>query len=341
MSSKLNVALLGAGRMGQILLRTLRGIPEVNLSWICDRNIDLAAESAGSSGAEPSASVTEVLADPQLQAVIISTPTATHAELIIAAVNAGKAVFVEKPVAHNLAAADQVMQVVDEKDAVVQVGFQRRHDASYLEAKRKIAAGELGRIEGYRGVGRDAFPPALHFLLGSGGIFVDMGIHDLDSARFFAGEVSEVYATGSAISNPALASYGLFDTAVATLKFTSGAVGTLELALNAPWGYDIRTEIIGSSGRISIEQDNLYQFKQYGPGGVHYERPPDFEVRFRDAYANELSAFARSVLAGKPVHPGVRDARESLRLALAAQHSLETGEVVRLSTFAVEPATRT
>lgn len=338
MSDKLNVALLGAGRMGQILLRTLRSIPEISLSWICDRNIELAADSAASSGAEPSASVAEVLADPRLQAVIISTPTATHAELTIAAVKAGKAVFVEKPVAHNLAAADAVIQAVDQHDALVQVGFQRRFDPSYLEAKRKITAGELGRIEGYRGVGRDAFPPALHFLLGSGGIFVDMGIHDLDSARFFAGEVSEVYATGSAISNPALASYGLFDTAVATLKFSSGAVGTLELALNAPWGYDIRTEIIGSGGRISIEQDNQYNLKQYGAGGVSYERPPDFEVRFRDAYANELTAFARNALAGTPMHPNVRDARESLRLALAAQHSLETGDVVRLSTFAVESA---
>jgi myo-inositol 2-dehydrogenase/D-chiro-inositol 1-dehydrogenase/scyllo-inositol 2-dehydrogenase (NAD+) len=327
---QLGIALIGAGRMGQILLRSLQAVPEARLIRICDENEAVAGQSASLAGVTGGSSVSTVLEDPQVEAVIISTPTATHARLTIEAVRAGKAVFVEKPVAHSLAAADEVIQVVEHAGAHVQVGFQRRFDPAYLEAKRKITAGELGKVEGYRGVGRDAYPPSTRFLLGSGGIFVDMGIHDLDSARFFAGEVSEIYATGGAISNPHLASYGLHDSAVATLRFVTGALGTLELALNAPWGYDIRTEIIGSAGRISIEMDSRYHLKHYGPAGVACERPPDFEVRFREAYVNELRAFACGVLNGTQASPGVRDARESLRLALAAQKSLETGEVIRL-----------
>jgi len=266
-----------------------------------------------------------------VEALIISTPTRSHEEIILAAVEAGKPVFVEKPLAHDLSGSDRIIAAVTATGTSVQVGFQRRYDPAHQEARRQIDAGELGRIEGFRAVNRDAAAPSLEFLTSSGGIFVDLGIHDLDAARFFVGEVAEVYATGGAVSDPMLAAHGLHDTAVATLLFESGAVGTLEVALNSAWGYDVRTEVLGSDGRVTIDLDSRHLLKRYGRDGVTHDRPSDFSMTYREAYAAELEAFAFNVLNGNPVAPDVLDARESLRLALAAQESLETGRVVRVA----------
>src|SRR5690554_1885443 len=316
--------------MGQLHAARLQRLPNVAVKLVADADPVAAADVARALKAEP-VSLDAAVADDSVRAVIISSPTPTHAELSIRALEAGKAVFVEKPLAHDLEAADRTVAAVRATGGQLQVGFQRRYDPAYQEARRQIDTGQLGRIEGFRGVGRDTRAPPVSFLATSGGIFLDMGIHDLDAARFLVGEVEEVYATGGAISDPALAEHGLYDTAVATLKFASGAIGTLEVALNSVWGYDIRTEVVGSQGRVSIDMESRWHLKRYGPYGSVQERPPDFESRFSDACLHELEAFAHNVLAGRPVAPDAEDGRESLRLAMAAQQSLETGKVVRSS----------
>ncbi len=329
MQQRLPVALIGVGRMGRIHASAIERIPNLRVVHVADMNLAAARQVAATFGAR-AGTVEDAMADREVQAILISTPTATHEQLVLAAVSAGKPVFVEKPLAHDLSASDRIVAAVRATGTPVQVGFQRRYDPAHQEARRQIDAGELGRIEGFRAVNRDTRPPALEFLKGSGGIFVDLGIHDLDSARFFVGEVVEVHAIGGAISDPGLAEHGLFDTAVATLKFAGGAVGTIECALNSAWGYDIRTEVIGSSGRVTIDMDSRHLLKRYESRGVIQDRPRDFSQSYFEAYSNELEAFGFNILHGNDVAPDVVDGRESLRLALAAQKSLETGETVRI-----------
>lgn len=329
MSERLPVALAGAGRMGRIHAERLARLPNIRVVCVADVDPAVAREVASQFQAR-ACSFAEAVAAEDVAALVISTPTPTHEQLVLAAVEAGKPVFVEKPLAHDLAASDRIVAAVRATGTQVQVGFQRRYDPPHQEARRQIDSGALGRIEGFRAVNRDTSPPPLDFLKSSGGIFVDLGIHDLDAARFFVGEVAEVHAIGGAISDPALAAHGLYDTAVATLRFGNGAVGTIEVALNSPWGYDIRTEVIGSEGRITIDMDHRHLLKRYERRSVHQDRPTDFAESYAEAYSNELEAFAFNVLSGRAVAPDVLDGRESLRLALAAQQSLETGSTVRV-----------
>ncbi len=329
MPEKLAVALVGVGRMGRIHARQLHRLPSMKVVCVADVNMTAARELAAEFDARAS-TVAEAISADDVTALVISTPTPSHEAIVLACIEAGKPVFVEKPLAHDLSASDRIVAAVNATGVPVQVGFQRRYDPAHQEARRQIDAGELGRIEGFRAVNRDTKAPPLDFLKTSGGIFVDLGIHDLDAARFFVGEVTDVHAVGGAITDPSLQEHGLFDTAVATLRFASGAVGTIECALNSPWGYDIRTEVIGSSGRVTIDMDSRHLLKRYERRGIVQDRPSDFAWSYAEAYSNELEAFAFNILEGNPVAPTVIDGRESLRLALAAQRSLETGESVRV-----------
>jgi len=332
----LNMAMIGAGRMGLAHARVLAGLAECRVRKVIDTSAENARRVAEELGAQASTHLEEALEDPAIDAVIITTPTPTHAEVVEAAARAGKAIFVEKPIAQSLEAGRRVVQAVEHSGVPCQVGFQRRYDPAYVRAKEMIEGGELGRLEGIRLVGRDPYPPKLDFLKSSGGLLVDMGIHDLDAARFFVGEVAEVYAIGGALVEPELKQYGLFDTAVATLRFESGAVGTLEVALRTAYGYDIRCEVLGEKGRIHIERDRRPDLTLYDERGGNFDRPRNFEQRFPEAYAAEMVAFARNLRAGKPVKPDARDGWYSLRLAKAAQQALETGQVVPVREFGGE-----
>lgn len=328
----LGVALVGAGRMGQAHASVLAGLRAVAVRAVVDPDPATAQRVAARFGARAE-SWEGVLENPAVQALILTTPTPTHARLIGDGARAGKAIFVEKPVASSLAEAEQVARVVAEAGATCQVGFQRRYDPAYQAAKRRIAAGELGVLETFRAISRDPFPPKLEFLKTSGGMLVDMGIHDFDSARFFCGEVASVYAVGGAVRDPQLAEHGLYDLAVATLKFESGALGTVENALNASYGYEIVAEVVGERGKFRLEKTRQTQLEHWSAAGVTHDYPAHFHERFPEAYAAEIVAFAENVRAGTPVTPDAADATESLRLALAAQHALETGEAVAVQRF--------
>lgn len=332
MTSPLPLGLIGAGRMGRAHASLLARIPQCRLVAVADPHAERATELAAPTDARVFQDAGDLI-DSAVEAVVITTPVATHAPLALAAIRAGKAVFLEKPVAHTLAAAHAVATAAAERGVPVQVGFQRRYDAAYVEAHRRIEAGELGRIEGFRGVGRDPQPPALDYLLTSGDLMADMGSHDLDSARFLVGEVDEVHAIGGALAVPELGEHGLCDTAVAILRFEGGAVGTLEVGLRTAYGYDIRAEVLGERGRLHVEVDRRPELLHYDAGGGRFDRPRDFMQRFLPAYLEELTAFATRVTAGRSVAPDAADAVKSLRLALAAQHSLDHDEVVQVRTF--------
>ncbi len=328
----LNIAMIGAGRMGQTHAAVLKTLLEVRITHIVDFVPENAQKVAEIFDASVS-SEAEVLANPDVDAVFITTPTPAHAASIKQAAKAGKAIFVEKPLAHDLDSCAEVAEAVEKAGVPCQVGFMRRFDPAYLEAKRRIDAGELGTPENFRAISRDPKQPKLEFLKTSGGLLVDMGIHDFDSARYFFGEVEEVYAIGSAVRDSRLAEFGLFNLAVATMRFKNGAVGTLENALNTSYGYEIVCDLLGEKGKYHLHKKQQLNLEVWGEHGVQHDYPQYFDERFPEAYAGEVMSFAKNVYAGKPVGPGARDALESSRLALAAQHSLETGEIVNVQTF--------
>ena len=268
---------------------------------------------------------------PAVDAVVIVTPTNTHAHLIEVAANAGKAVFSEKPIALDLAETQRVVQLVRERNVPVQLGFMRRYDPGYAKAKAKIEAGELGKLETFRALSRDTYPPSLEFLLGSGGLFLDMSVHDFDLARFLVGEVEEVNAWGGVLIDERFAQAKDADTAVTLLRFKNGVLGVVETSRRSNWGYDIRTEVAGSVGKVVVEAPQktpLLFAKDFASSHDHYENFPD---RFEAGYRLQLEAFFAALREGRTPTPGPEDALETLRLAVAATKSWREKRPVKIS----------
>jgi myo-inositol 2-dehydrogenase/D-chiro-inositol 1-dehydrogenase len=330
--AEIGVAFLGVGRMGETHLRNLAAISDVRVRVVADPNLEAAERGRELSGADRAiVSTEEAILDPAVDAVIIVTPTDTHAGLIETAVLAGKAVFSEKPIALDLAETKRVVDLIQQKDGTVQLGFMRRFDPGYAEAKQRIDQGELGRIETFRALSRDTYPPPLKFLLQSGGLFLDMAVHDLDLARFLVGEVEEVSAWGSVVIDDRFAQAQDCDTAVIMLRFKNGTLGVVEMSRRSKWGYDIRTEVAGADAKVVIEAPQKTPVtisREFGARYDHYENFPD---RFEVAYRLELQAFFDALKEGRKPSPGAEDALETLRLAIAVTRSWKENRPVKVS----------
>jgi myo-inositol 2-dehydrogenase/D-chiro-inositol 1-dehydrogenase len=328
----IGVAFLGVGRMGETHLRNLSGLAQVKVVVVADPRREAAERGKVISGAEEALTdVEKAITHPAVDAVVIVTPTDTHARLLELAAEAGKAVFSEKPIALDLAETTRVVRVIQERGIPVQLGFMRRYDPGYAGAKRKIESGELGRIELFRALSRDTYPPSLEFLLGSGGIFLDMAVHDLDLARFLVGEVQEVQAWGTVLVDEKFAEANDADTAVTLLKFVNGALGVVETSRHSNWGYDIRTEVAGAVGKVVVEAPQktpLLFARDFSSSFDHFENFPD---RFEAAYRLELESFFTALREGKQPSPGPEDALETLRLALAVAKSWRENRPVKIS----------
>jgi myo-inositol 2-dehydrogenase/D-chiro-inositol 1-dehydrogenase len=330
-----NIAFLGVGRMGTTHLRNLAAISGVNVGVVADRDIAAAQHGQALARAERATDdIAGAIRAADVDAVLIATSTGSHADLIEQCVRAGKPVWCEKPVALTLEDTRRVAQIAEASGVPVMIGFMRRFDPGYAAAQRKISAGEIGRVERFRALSCDFTPPPLGFIKTSGGIFVDMLVHDFDMARFLVGEIEEVSAWGGALIDPGYVDAGDVDTAVAMLRFAGGALGVLEGARRTTWGYDIRTEIAGSQAKLVIEAPRmtpLLDYRDLGYGGDQY---PNFPERFGAAYRAELEHFFACLRAGSAPAPGARDALESLRVALAATKSLKEGRPVRVEEIA-------
>jgi len=315
------VAFLGVGRMGETHLRNLAAISGIRVIAVADLVQERAERGRVMTGAELAMTDSlKAIERPSVDAVVIVTTTDTHALLIEQAVNAGKAVWSEKPIALNLAETQRVVGLVRDRKSLVQVGFMRRFDPGYAKAKAKIDAGELGKLETFRALSRDTYPPSLEYLLGSGGLFLDMSVHDLDLARFLVGEVEQVSAWASVLVDDKFAQANDADTAVTLLQFKNGVLGVIETSRLSNWGYDIRTEVAGSVGKVVVEAPQktpLLFAKDFASSFDHYENFPD---RFEVGYRLELEAFFSALREGRTPTPGPEDALESLRLALALQY---------------------
>ncbi len=326
--ARLRVALLGAGRLGAAHARTLAGLTEARLVVIADPREE-GRKLAESLDVRAVANPQEAIDSSEVDAVVIVTPTATHAPLIEAAARAGKAIFCEKPIALDVATTERALKVVAETGTPLQIGFQRRYDTGFAEAQRRVAAGELGRIHMLRSVSHDPYPPSREYIMGCGGMFVDMSIHDIDVARFVTGqEIESVAAFGTALGAQAqdFRDANDYDTTVLHLQFAGGALGSIVNSRQAGYGYDIHTDLLGDNGGIKIGYERYTPITRYSKaGGAVHDYVPYFPERFAQAYAAELVAFIRAVQEGRPVAPTGQDGLAALKVAIAATESARRG----------------
>ncbi len=330
----LGIGLIGAGRIGRLHAGNLaRRVVRARLLAVADVNQTAAAGCAAEHGVP--CAVTDyrsLLDDPAIGAVVICSATPTHAPIIAAAAAAGKHVFCEKPIALDLATIDATLAAVERAGVRLQVGFNRRFDANYRRLRRAVAAGEIGRPEILHLISRDPAPPPLDYVRASGGLFLDMTIHDFDMARFLLGsEVTEVYAVAGVLADPALGAAGDLDTAIVTLTFASGALGTIDNSRRAVYGYDQRAEVFGSAGMIATGNMHPNAAILSTARSVSRDLPAHFFLdRYAESYVAELQAFVDAVLDDRPVPVSGEDGRIPVALGLAARRSYDEGRPVRV-----------
>jgi len=337
MSRKLRFGILGAGRIGPVHAETLAyRSPHAEAVVIADIN-RAAAEAVASRYNIPKVvdSPDAVINDPGIDAIVLCTPTNTHADLIAQAAQAGKHIFCEKPVSLSLKKIDESIAAVEAAGVKMQVGFNRRFDSNFMRVKKAVETGEIGTPNIFHIVSRDPFPPPLTYLRPSGGVFLDMMIHDFDMARFLMGEVEEVYASGAVLVDPGFAAEDDFDTAIAMLKFESGAIGTIDNSRKSTFGYDQRVEILGSKGKIEAGNRYSNEVTVSSDACVYTDLPHNFFMqRYPESFALELQKFVEAVLEDKPVPVSGADSRVPVVMALAARKSVDERRPVKLAEVA-------
>ncbi|HEV2486787.1 MAG TPA: inositol 2-dehydrogenase [Terracidiphilus sp.] len=331
---KLHIGIIGAGRIGRVHAETLAfRLPEAQIVAITDVNRDAAQTLAARCGipkvAESSAAI---LADPSIDAVLICSSTDTHADLIVEAAKAGKHIFCEKPIAHSLVQIDRSLAAVKAAGVQLQIGFNRRFDANFARVRQAVVSGEIGKPSLMHIISRDPGPPPLGYIRVSGGMFMDMTIHDFDMARFLIGdEVEEIYTAGGVMVDPEIGKAGDLDTALIVMRFRNGVIGTIDNSRKAVYGYDQRVEILGSEGKI--ETGNCYPNQAVVSSGksVYKDLPLNFFMeRYTESFAMELQSFTQAVLDNRQTAVTGIDGRIPVVMAIAARKSYDEHRPVRL-----------
>lgn len=327
----LHFAQFGAGRIGAIHAASLAASGRARLKHVVDVHAPAAEALAAKHGAQVS-STEAALADPEIGAVIIASSTDTHAELVIAAARAGKAIFCEKPIDLSLARVDACIAEVQRAGVPMLVGFNRRFDPSFAELHRRIGAGAIGAVEQVVITSRDPGPPPVSYIKVSGGLFRDMTIHDFDMARWLLGEEpTEIFAYAANLVDPAIGAAGDVDSAMVLLKTASGRMAHINNSRRASYGYDQRIEVHGSGGRLIAGNRTPTTVELADAQAVTADKPLHFFLeRYADAYRIELNAFLDAVSQGTKMPVGAEDGRQALVLADAAFESLRTGAPVKL-----------
>lgn len=338
MNKRPRIALVGCGRIGQVHARTLASLSELcEFAITADYFLESAEQTAASFGvAKWTTDGEAAIVDPSIDAVIIASSTETHAPYIELASQHGKDIFTEKPIALDMEATDRALAAAEGAGVRLQVGFQRRFDPGYVEARNAIEQGELGSLEMIHDVMRDPAPPPAAYIAQSGGLYRDMVIHNFDSVRWLMGEEPvEIFAMASALVSDDIRTANDVDTSVVTLRFPSGALATIENSRRSGFGYDVRTEIFGSGGGLMVGESRDLPIRRYTPAGVIEDHQYFFLERFRDAYRHEMVAFLTAIRDDTPVTVTGDDGRAALRLAIAAEESLRQGRPVSLQTTEV------
>lgn len=328
---RVRLAVAGLGRIGQMHAANLAGrAPSVELVAVADALGEVAEETGERLGVPWTTSFAELLALPEVEGVVIATPTPLHAEMVEQAATAGKHVFCEKPVALEVGPTLTAIDAARAAGIKFQVGFHRRFDPDWAAATERIEAGELGDVYLFRTSLRDKASPGPGYLAGSGGFFVDVTIHDLDTARWMVGEIDEVTAIGAALTDPAFAEVGDLDNAIVTLRFASGALGVIDNSRAAGYGYECSTEVMGSRATARIGYHRRANVEWLTPGAATVDWVVDFTERYPDAYLLELEDFAAAIRDDCEPKVGGDDALAAFVLAQACAQSLREGRPVRL-----------
>jgi len=326
MRSRLNLGVIGLGRMGRVYAAALaQRVPNAQLVAVADLKPGIAESFAREFGIRKwLENYQDLLKDRSVDAVAVVTPTSTHREVVIDAARGGKAIFCEKPISISLAEAEEMLQVVDSSRVFLQMGFQRRFDAGYIGAKKKIEEGVIGEPVLLLSTSRDPFLPPLDFCNPrvSGGLIMDMGIHDFDVARMYMGEVRTVHAVGGVLAYPELKSVGDIDNAVINLVFENATIGAVHLSRNAVFGYDIRAEVWGTKGSLQVGYHRQTPMLVLTRQGITHDVVPHFMERFEGAYLAQIQNFVDNVLQGRPPSITGADAVAALRISIAATTSL-------------------
>ncbi len=338
--AKIGIGVIGLGRMGQVYATYSAGqLADANLVAVADMRADVVdsfADRVG--GAKTYTDYHELLANPDVQAVIITTPTSTHREVVIAGADAGKAIFCEKPTALTLAATDEMISAVEKAGVMFQVGFMRRFDSGYAAAKRHIDSGAIGDPVTIRSIGRDPFRTSLEYANPnvSGGLIIDMAIHDFDLLRWLMNdEVQRVYTEVASLVYPELETVGDVDNAMINLRFERGGLGNVEVSRTANYGYDIQTNVIGTKGALQIGYLQETPVLILTPEGARHDVVPHFPQRFGPAYTAQIAHFVDCLRDDKTPIVTHADARAALKIALAATRSQHEGKVVYVKDITV------
>ncbi len=331
----IRIGLIGAGRIGRVHAENLAyRIPEANLVAISDIFVE-AAEKLAANFKIPATykDHRRIMEDKTIEAVIICSSTDTHSMMIEEAASVGKHIFCEKPIDHDLSKIDRALAVVEQAGVKLQVGFNRRFDPNFQRVREIVAAGEIGDPHILHITSRDPGPPPIEYIKVSGGIFLDMTIHDFDMARFLMGEeVEEIYATGGVRVDPQIGEAGDIDTAIITLRFESGAIGTIDNSRKAIYGYDQRVEIFGSEGVVKVSNNTPHTAVVSNANGTHSPLPLFFFIeRYAEAYVAEMKEFIECIQQDTaPPVTGI-DGRIPVVMAYAAKKSFEENRPVKLT----------
>lgn len=332
---KVNIGVIGVGRIGKLHTRNLKyqvtGTKVLAVADIFEKSAREVASQLEIPIAEKDYRV--LLENKDIDAVVICSSTDTHAQIISEAAQAGKHIFCEKPIALDLGKIDQAVTAVKKAGVKLQVGFNRRFDPSFKKAKDLVAKGTIGTPHLVRITSRDPEPPPISYIKVSGGIFLDMMIHDFDMARYLLDqEVVELMAVGSCLVDPAIGEAGDIDTAIVTLKYEKGAWGTIDNSRKAVYGYDQRIEIFGSEGCITVENKKPTGVIVNGANDIRSDKPVFFFIeRYREAYLAEMEEFIKCIQENKEPSVGGFDGKISVQMGYAAKESLTKGSFVKIT----------
>ena len=334
MMKRVKIAVIGTGRMGSVHCRNIvRSVPEAELVAVCDIRLEVAQAVADELGIRRVVKdYHELLADPEIEAILIASSTDTHAFMTKDIAQAGKHIFCEKPLALELDKIDEALAAVNKAGVKLQVGFNRRFDKSFKKVHEIVESGQIGRPCILRITNRDPDFPSMDFLRVSGGIFLDLAIHDFDMVRYQVGEVVEVYAAGGVLIEDKLKEFGDIDTDVVVLKFANGVVGTLDHSRKAVYGYDQRLEVFCSNGTAMANNETEETVVKGNQSGFLSAKPPYFFMqRYAPCYVEEVRQFVECVREDKPVPVTGADGRAAVVLGYATWKSLRENRPVMIS----------